>query len=129
MSKKVFVSNLSYQVEESTLEQIFSEVGQVTSVQIPKDRETGRSRGFAFVEFDSEDAAGEAIDRLNGQEVEGRELRLDFARDKREGGGGGFRGGRGGGGGDRGGDRGGFRGGRGGGGGDRGGDRGGNRRY
>lgn len=122
MGKKLYVGNLSYGVDSSALEQLFSAHGTVESAQIISDRDTGRSKGFGFVEMASDDEAQAAIAALNGQQHEGRALTVNEAkpREDRGGGGGGGRGGFGGGRGGGGGGRGGF-----GGGGGRGGDRGG----
>jgi RNA recognition motif-containing protein len=136
MGKKLYVGNLSYQVDSSELEQLFGAHGTVVSAQIINDRDTGRSKGFGFVEMGSDEEAQAAIAALNGQQHGGRALTVNEARprEERSGGGGGGRGGFGGGGG---GGRGGFgggggggggRGGYGGGGGGRG-DRGGRDRY
>jgi RNA recognition motif-containing protein len=123
MGTRLYVGNLSYQVDGSELEQMFTQFGQVLSAQVISDRETGRSKGFGFVEMASNDEAQAAIAALNGQQHGGRALTVNEARPKEGGsGGGGGRGGFGGGGG--GGGRGGF----GGGGGGRG-DRGGRDRY
>ena len=134
MGKKLYVGNLSYQVDSSELEQLFAQHGQVVSAQIINDRDTGRSKGFGFVEMGTDEEAQAAIGALNGQEHNGRALTVNEARpreDRGGGGGGGGRGGFGGGGGGRGGfggGGGGGRGGYGGGGGGRG-DRGGRDRY
>ncbi len=124
MSVRLYVGNLPFSVTEQDLEDLFGQSGQVESTNIVTDRDTGRSRGFAFVEMDSREAADAAIQALNGFEMDGRSLTVNEARPKesRGGGGGGSRGGFGGGGG-----RGGFGGGggRGGGGGGYGRDRGG----
>src|SRR5438045_747606 len=137
MGKKLYVGNLSYSVDSSELEKIFSAHGTVSSAQIISDRETGRSKGFGFVEMNSDSEAEAAIAALNGQDYQGRTLTVNEARPREErpggfggGGGGGGRGGGGGyggGGGGRGGGGGGggFGGGRGGGGGGGGRDRGG----
>ncbi|HWB20162.1 MAG TPA: RNA-binding protein [Phycisphaerales bacterium] len=125
MGKKLYVGNLSYGVDSSALEQMFAEFGQVQSAQVISDRETGRSKGFGFVEMSSDQEAEAAIAAMNGKQHEGRALTVNEARpreDRPGGGGGGGRGGYGGGGG------GGGRGGYGGGGRDRG-DRGGRDRY
>jgi cold-inducible RNA-binding protein len=123
MSTKLYVGNLPYTAKEESLKEHFSSAGSVASVKIIIDRETGRSKGFGFVEMESEDGAQSAVSQLDGQEFEGRSLRVSEAKPQPEresrGGGGGFGGGRsgggfGGGGGNRGG---GDRGGRGGGGG------------
>ena len=102
MSKKIYVGNLSYQTTEGDLSSLFEQVGQVESVNVITDRDTGRSKGFAFVEMGDEDAE-KAIAQFNGTEVNGRALTVNAARPREERSGGGGRGGRGGGGGGRGG--------------------------
>jgi RNA recognition motif-containing protein len=133
---KLFVGSLPFDTTEDQLHKMFAECGQVASASLVNDRETGRSRGFGFVEMPNDAEAQAAIAKLNGSNVGGRQIAVNVARpmEKRDnrGGGGGFGGGRGGGGGYGGGNRGGgggYGGGRGGdrGGGGRGGDRGGNR--
>lgn len=116
MGKKLYVGNLSYGISDSSLEQMFSAHGQVQSAQVIMDRDTGRSKGFGFVEMGTDEEAQAAIAAMNGKEFEGRALTVNEARPKESGGGGrgGFGGGRSGGGG--GGGRGGFGGGGGGGG-------------
>lgn len=106
--KRIYVGNLSFNTDESGLEAAFAEHGEVRSASIVRDRETGRSRGFGFVEMASDDQAESAIAAMNGAQLDGRTLNVNEARprENRPGGGGG-----GGGGG-----RGGFRGGGGGGG-------------
>jgi RNA recognition motif-containing protein len=136
MSIRLYVGNLPFSVGDYDLEELFSQAGQVNSANIVTDRETGRSRGFGFVEMDSQESADAAIQRFNGYEMNGRAMTVNEARprESRGGGGGGSRGGFGGGGGrggfggggGRGGGGGGRGGGYGGGGGDRG-DRGGGR--
>ena len=126
MGKKLYVGNLPYSVDSSELEQMFTAHGTVTSAQIITDRETGRSKGFRFVEMANDQEAEAAINAMNGQDNGGRPLTVNEAKPREDrGGGGGGRGGFGGGGG-RGGYGGGGGGGRGGfgGGGGRGGDRG-----
>ncbi len=116
MSKKLFVGGLSWDTNDEGLTRAFSGYGNVTEAKVITDRETGRSRGFGFVTFDSADAAQSAIKASDGSSLDGRTIRVNLAEDRpREGGGGG--GGRGGGGGFGGGGRGGGGGGRGGGGG------------
>jgi RNA recognition motif-containing protein len=131
MGKKLYVGNLSYNVRDSDLEELFTAYGSVQSAQVITDRDTGRSKGFGFVEMSSDQEAQAAIDALGGKEVDGRTLTVNEARPREEGGGGGgrSRGGFGGGGG--GGGRGGYGGGGGGGGGrgGYGGGGGGGRRY
>jgi RNA recognition motif-containing protein len=101
MGKKLYVGNLAYSVGDSELQQIFEAHGAVQSAQVIMDRDTGRSKGFGFVEMGSDQEAQAAISALNGKEVEGRALTVNEARPKTEGGGrgGGGRGGYGGGGG------------------------------
>jgi RNA recognition motif-containing protein len=100
MAKKLYVGNLSYQVDSSELEQLFGAHGQVVSAQIINDRDTGRSKGFGFVEMANDQEAEAAIAALNGQEHNGRALTVNEARPREErSGGGGGRGGYGGGGG------------------------------
>ncbi|MDQ3633391.1 MAG: RNA-binding protein, partial [Acidobacteriota bacterium] len=100
MSTKLYVGNLSFSATEQDLEEVFGEIGTVESVNIIEDRDTGRSRGFGFVEMSSQEEAQNAISELDGKEVEGRNLKVNEAkpRENRGGGGGGGRGGRGGGG-------------------------------
>lgn len=114
MSKRIYVGNLSYQTTESDLTNLFEQVGQVDSVNIITDRDTGRSKGFGFVEMSAEDA-DKAIAQFNGTEVNGRSLTVNEARPREERSGG-NRGGFGGGGGRSSGGRGGRGGGGGGGG-------------
>lgn len=113
MGKKLYVGNLSYDVSSSDLEQLFAQHGTVQSAQIINDRETGRSKGFGFVEMANDNEAQAAIAALNGQQHGGRALTVNEARPREERGGGfgGGGGGRGGFGGGRGGGRGGFGGG------------------
>src|SRR5437588_2713222 len=99
MGKKLYVGNLSYGVTDSVLEQLFAAHGSVQSAQVIMDRETGRSKGFGFVEMSSDAEAQAAIAAMNLKEVEGRCLTVNEARPRPEGGGGGgHRGGGGGGG-------------------------------
>jgi RNA recognition motif-containing protein len=116
MGKKLYVGNLSYSVDSSELEQLFTAHGQVVSAQIINDRDTGRSKGFGFVEMANDAEAEAAIAALNGHEHGGRALTVNEARPREERGGGGGGGGRGGYGGGGGGGRGGYGGGGGGGG-------------
>ena len=125
MGNKIYVGNLPFTATSENLNELFSKFGQVDSAKIVMDRDTGRSKGFGFVEMSSGDEAAAAIEKLNGADMGGRSLVVNEARpmEPRTGGfgGGGGRGG------DRGGDRGGRSGGGGGFGGGRGGDRGGDR--
>ncbi|WP_374263749.1 RNA recognition motif domain-containing protein [Zoogloea sp.] len=104
MGTKLYVGNLPYSVDKSSLEDIFSAYGNVTSAQVIMDRETGRSKGFGFVEMGSDQEAQGAISGLNGKNIEGRNLTVNEARPQEPrsggfGGGGGRRGPGGGGGG------------------------------
>ena len=114
MGTKLFVGNLSFDVIENDLQDLFGQAGSVNSVDIMQDRTTGRSRGFGFVEMATEADSAKAISMFNGKELKGRALTVNEARPREDrgggGGGGGYRGGGGGGGG------GGYRGGGGGGG-------------
>ena len=119
MTMRLYVGNLSFQTSSEDLQQLFAQAGTVESASVVEDRETGRSRGFGFVEMASREEGEAAINQFNGKELNGRNLTVNEARPREERGGrGGFGGGRGGGGG---GGRGGYGGGRGGGGGGRGG--------
>jgi len=111
---KLYVGNLSFQTSEARLREIFSAYGEVASASLVMDRETGRPRGFGFVEFNDDGQAKAAIDGLNGKNIDGRDLTVNEARPREAGGGGGGRGGFGGGGGGGRGGRGGFGGGGGG---------------
>jgi RNA recognition motif-containing protein len=97
MGKKLYVGNLAYSVTSESLEQMFLEFGAVTSAQVIQDRETGRSKGFGFVEMQSDDAAQRAINGMHEKQLDGRPLTVNEAK-PRESGGGGGRGGYGGGG-------------------------------
>ncbi len=109
MGKKLYVGNLAYGIDDAALEGLFTPHGTVQSAQVIMDRDTGRSKGFGFVEMGSDQEAQAAIQALNGQMVEGRALTVNEARPKTEGGRGGGGGGRGGyGGGGGGGGRGGY---------------------
>ncbi len=87
--KKLFVGNLPFSATEDDLRTLFDGFGSVASLQIVMDRETGRSRGFAFVEINDDAEADEAIRRVNGKDLKGRALNVNEARPQREGGGGG----------------------------------------
>ena len=104
MSMKLYVGNLSFQTSSDDLQQLFSQVGTVDSVNVIEDRETGRSRGFAFVEMSSSEEGNAAIQQFNGHDVGGRTLNVNEAKPREDRGGSrGFGGGRG-----NGGNRGGF---------------------
>ena len=98
MGRRLYVGNLSYNTTELELRDIFAEIGTVADAKVVTDRETGRPRGFAFVEMSSDQEAKQAIEQLNGREVGGRAINVSEAQE-RSGGGGGRRGGFGGGGG------------------------------
>lgn len=99
MSKKIFVGNLSFEVTDFDLEDLFKQHGEVVSAKVILDRDTNRSRGFGFVEMSSESSVQAAIDALNGAEVKGRAINASVAKEKSNdrSGGGGFRSGGGGG--------------------------------
>ncbi len=82
MSKKIYVGNMSYSTTEDTLRDLFTAYGEVESVSVITDKFTGRARGFGFVEMGSDDAAHAAIAALNGQKVDGRELKVNEAHDR-----------------------------------------------
>jgi len=91
---KLYVGNLSFSTSESQLREMFEAHGEVTSASLVMDRETGRPRGFGFVEFASDEQARAAIEALNGKNLDGRDLTVNEARPREAGGGGGSRGGR-----------------------------------
>jgi len=100
--KSLFVGNMNFQTTESDLRALFEPFGEITRVQVMTDRDTGRSRGFGFVEMADDEAAAQAVAALNGKELDGRALNVNEARPRPErgsGGAGGYAGGRGGGGG------------------------------
>jgi RNA recognition motif-containing protein len=97
MGKKLYVGNLSYEVDSSALEQMFAEFGTVQSAQVIMDRDTGRSKGFGFVEMGSDAQAQAAIAGMNGKQMGGRSLTVNEAKPKEDRGGRGGRGGSGGG--------------------------------
>ena len=106
---RLFVGNLSYQTMENDLQEYFSQAGVVSSVNLMLDKFTGKSRGFAFIEYSSQDEANKAVEMFHNKEFQGRQLTVNIARPREERpqrsgdrGGGGWRGDRGGGGGDRG---------------------------
>ena len=101
MGRKLYVGNLSYEVSGSDLEQMFAAHGTVQSAQVINDRDTGRSKGFGFVEMGSDGEAQAAIAALNGKELNGRALTVNEAKPQVKRSGGGFGGGGGGGGGGR----------------------------
>jgi RNA recognition motif-containing protein len=88
MATKLYVGNLNYRSREEDLRDLFAAYGEVTSANIVMDRETGRSRGFGFVEFSDEEAAQSAMEALDGQDFEGRQLKVNEARPRQNAGGG-----------------------------------------
>src|SRR5688572_19077706 len=88
MSKKLYVGNLAFQTTSQDLQQLFAQAGTVESASVVEDRETGRSRGFAFVEMSTNEEAAAAIDQFNGKEVGGRALKVNEAKPRENRGGG-----------------------------------------
>lgn len=82
MGKKIYVGNLSYNTYENALRDLFAAYGQVDSVKIITDRDSGQSKGFCFVEMGTDDEARAAIEGINGREVDGRQLKVNEAMDK-----------------------------------------------
>ena len=82
MANKLYVGNLNYRTEQESLRSLFTQFGEVVSATILTDRDTGRSRGFGFVEMMDQDAASAAIQGLNGTEFEGRMLKVNEARER-----------------------------------------------
>jgi RNA recognition motif-containing protein len=89
MGTRLYVGNLSYSITELDLRELFAGLGTVTDAKIVTDRETGRPRGFGFIEMSTEDEARKAIEELNGRDVQGRQVAVKEAEDRRGGGGGG----------------------------------------
>jgi RNA recognition motif-containing protein len=84
MTQNLFVGNLSYETTEEKLRTLFDEFGQTESVRLISDRYTGRSRGFAFVEMSTEQAAEEAISGMNNKQIDGREIKVEKAKPRPE---------------------------------------------
>lgn len=82
MSTNIYVGNLAFSTSSDELETLFAEHGEVARAQVITDRETGRSRGFGFVEMESDEAAQAAIEALNGSDLGGRQLRINVARER-----------------------------------------------
>ena len=80
MSVQIYAGNLSYKMTDDSLQQVFTEFGEVVSAKIIKDRDSGRSKGFGFVEMANEDEAQAAIEKLNGAEIEGRNIKVNKAK-------------------------------------------------
>ena len=89
MGSKVFVGNLDYNTRREEVQTLFAEIGEIKDVFLPTDRETGRPRGFAFVEFANDEDAAKAIEKFNGYQLGGRALRVNAAEDRPRGAGGG----------------------------------------
>ncbi len=83
-NRKLFVGSLPWAVDDAQLSQIFSQVGTVVSAQVLKDRETGRSRGFGFVEMSTDEEAQAAVEKLNGSDVDGRKIVVNIARPRED---------------------------------------------
>lgn len=96
MSKKLFVGGLAWATDDSGLRTAFERFGEVTDAKVIIDRDTGRSKGFGFVTFSDDNAGQQAIDEMNGSDLDGRTVRVDEAQDRQRGGGGARRGGGGG---------------------------------
>jgi cold-inducible RNA-binding protein len=94
MSTKLYVGNLAFQTTSQELQELFASAGTVQSASVVEDRDTGRSRGFAFVEMSSQEEATSAIEQFNGKEIGGRALKVNEAKPRENRGGGGFGGGR-----------------------------------
>ncbi len=82
MATNIYVGNLSFSTNSDELEALFAEHGEVSRAQVISDRDTGRSRGFGFVEMASDDEAQKAISALNGKEIDGRQLNVNVARER-----------------------------------------------
>jgi RNA recognition motif-containing protein len=85
MPKKLYIGNLDYEITDEELHQVFSQCGQVTSAKVIRDRETGRSKGFGFVEMPNDDEATHAVDRMSGFDLKGRNLIVDIAKEPERG--------------------------------------------
>ena len=86
MAKKLYIGNLSFDMSDEDLNEAFSEFGEIVSATVVKDRVSGRSRGFGFVEFAEEESAQSAKEAMNGKELKGRSLKVDSAREQKFGG-------------------------------------------
>ncbi|MFN8500242.1 MAG: RNA-binding protein [Anaerolineae bacterium] len=91
MSNRLYIGNLSYNTDDATLRQLFSQAGEVVDIHLPTDRETGRPRGFGFVEMADSSAARAAITQFDGYTLDDRQLRVNEAQEKSTGGNGGYR--------------------------------------
>lgn len=88
MSSKLFVGGLSFQTDDQSLKEAFSGFGEVTEARVITDRDSGRSRGFGFVNYSSDESAKEALSAMDGQELNGRNIRVSLANERPRGGGG-----------------------------------------
>ncbi len=84
MAVQIYVGNLNYRMTEEALQELFAKYGEVVSAKIIKDRYSGRSKGFGFVEMENKDDGEKAVKELNESEVDGRNIRVNFARPRRE---------------------------------------------
>ncbi len=84
MAVQIYVGNLNYKMTEEALQELFAKYGEVVSAKIIKDRYSGRSKGFGFVEMENKDDGEKAVKELNESEVDGRNIRVNFARPRRE---------------------------------------------
>ena len=84
MSKKIYVGNISFKAQEDDLRNLFSQYGEVVDVKVITDRDTGRSKGFGFIEMQDDEAGEAAISALNGTELLGRDLRVNEAQERKE---------------------------------------------
>jgi RNA recognition motif-containing protein len=84
VTNNLYVGNLSYETNEDTLRTLFAEYGEIESVNLITDRHTGRSRGFAFVEMSTEEAAQEAMSGMNGKQIDDREIKVDKAKPRKK---------------------------------------------
>jgi RNA recognition motif-containing protein len=82
MSSKVFVGNLDFNTTKTEVQNLFAEIGEIRDVYLPMDRQSGRPRGFAFVEYASDEDAAKAIEKFNGYQLSGRALRVNAAEDR-----------------------------------------------
>lgn len=84
MAKKLYVGNLSYNVDDASLSEHFAQAGTVASATVITERDTGRSKGFGFVEYETDEDATKAIEMFDGQDMDGRDLRVNEARPKED---------------------------------------------
>lgn len=84
MGRKVYIGNMNYKTTEERLGEVFQEYGEVVSINIIKDKDTGRPRGFAFIEMSSDEEANKAISSLNGSDLDGRQIKVNEAKERRD---------------------------------------------